>query len=307
MPPPSLGAWQGAHAVEEPVPPPTGRRTRDAPGSWARHAADGTSGGRVPPPRGSAAGGRADGTTAEDGVLAALDAVETLSVLTFDTGLHVVRVAGAMLHGADGAALVGHHPRELVDVGAWARLAPGYEGALAGRTSVLDTPSLDGTRWYRATFRPLLAERRIVGGTATFVDVTAERRDERRLDELREVLAASFDRSPVGQALLSPEGELMRVNEALRRLVDRPDERLVGANVRDLTDPGDREREDALLRSVRGGERDGYDVEKRVVRGDGVTIAVHARVTAIRTREATLRGFIAHVDDLAHWDAGRAY
>jgi PAS domain S-box-containing protein len=240
-------------------------------------------------------------------VLAAIDAVDSLSVLTFDTGLRLVRVAGAMLLRGDGAtALVGHHPRELVDDEAWARLAPGYEGALAGRTTVVETPSLDGQRWYEATFRPIVSEGHVVGGTATFVDVTAERRDERRLDELREVLAACFDHSPVGQALLSPDGELMRVNAALRRLVDRTDEHLVGANVRDLTHPDDREREDALLRSVRGGERDGYDVDKRIFRGDGATLAVHAQVTAIRTREATLRGFIAHVDDAAHWTTGGA-
>lgn len=313
VPPPILGAWQGparpgdAGARDDPRP---GRRTPGSPGAWAPRPDTATDAATAAPaddpapttdPAGSA------GPESEEGLRSAIDAIDSLSVLTFDTDIRFVRTAGAMHDRYDHvtADLLGRHPRELVGAAGWATLAPGYEGALRGRTTVLETPSPDGRRRYEATFRPLHEGGRVVGGTVTLIDVTAERRDERRLTELRDVFASAFDRSPLGQALLSPEGEWMRVNEALRRLFDRADESLVGTNLRDLTHPDDRDREEALMRSVRVGEQDGYDIEKRVVRGDGVTIAVHARMTAIRTQEARLRGFIAHVDDSDHWAAGR--
>lgn len=334
MPPPILDAWRATTGASPTGPAPgselPGRRTRGAPGAWARRPAgvpgdagptvDRDGGRGATGPGGAAPGDARQGAArqgdagrhpsseptgpATDGTLLdAIDAVESFCVLTFGTDLRFVRTAGALhdRYGPGRDALVGRHPREVLGDAGWALLGPCYAGTLEGRTTVQDTPSPDGERRYEATFRPVRDGDRIVGGTVTLVDVTAERRDERRLAELRDVLASAFDRSPVGQALVAADGRWMRVNEALRRLVDRSDESLVGTDLTDLTHPDDREREALLLHAVRRGDQDGYDLVKRVVRGDGVTIVVHARMTAIRTHDARLRGFIAHVDDAGHW------
>ncbi|MSW51200.1 MAG: PAS domain-containing protein [Actinobacteria bacterium] len=338
MPPPLIDAWRATTGASPTAPPSPGglpgRRTRGAPGAWARRPVDapgpvpgdggppadhdGGPGAPAPadahpedvrpdPTRPDGPGrGPSPGPTgpATDGTLLdAIDAVEAFCVLTFGTDLRFVRTAGALhdRYGPGRDALVGRHPREVLGEAGWALLGTAYEGTLEGRTAVRETPSPDGERHYEATFRPVHDGDRIVGGTVTLVDVTAERRDERRLAELRDVLASAFDRSPVGQALVAADGRWMRVNEALRRLVDRSDESLVGTDLEDLTHPDDREREARLLQAVGRGDQDGYDVEKRVVRGDGVTIVVHARMTAIRAHDGRLRGFIAHLDDAGHW------
>jgi PAS domain S-box-containing protein len=285
-------------------PPPTGvRRTKGTPGIWARPATAGTTPSRAGEPDDHAA---LAGAVGADGVRQAIDAIDGLSVLAFDRELRFVRASGAVRDRPDqGTDLLGRRPIDIVGASAWPALAPGYEGALAGRTTTLDARSPDGQRRYEATFRPLFDGPRIIGGTVTLLDVTVLRRDERMLAELREVFASSFDHSPLGQALLSPEGQWMRVNAALRRLVDRSDESLVGTYLHELTHHDDRAEEERLLQAVRTGERDGYDVRKRVVRGDGQIIDVHARLRAIRTDLARLRGFIVHVDALDRWPTVR--
>lgn len=173
--------------------------------------------------------------------------------------------------------------------------APGYEGALAGRTTTLDTPSPDGRRRYQATFRPIRLEQGIVGGSVTLVDVTDVRREERRLEELRDVFASSFDGSPAGQGLLSPETRWMRVNPALERLLHLGAGALVDRPFPDLVLPRERDRAAELLRTVAAGERHEFALDVPVVRGDGDVLDAHLGVSAIRTREGTLRGFFAHV------------
>ncbi|WP_026912377.1 PAS domain-containing protein [Patulibacter minatonensis] len=296
--PGTTGADTSGHG---PPPPSSTRR------SWAAYGArppvaDAAPGGDAPRPRPPGA------DPAESGLRQAIDAIASLSILTFDTDLRFVRTAGAMHDRYDhrGSELLGRRPDEIVGREHWKQLAPGYEGALRGRTTTLETPSPDGQRHYEATFRPLVDGDRIVGGTVTLRDITGERRDERRLEELRAVLASSFDRAPTGQALLSPDGEWMRTNEALRRLLGRSDESLLGTTLRETTHPDDRGREDQLLFGVRQGAQDGYDIEKRMLRGDGTELRVHARVSAIRTRETQIRGFIVHVDESGHWAAGGA-
>lgn len=321
-PPPGLGTRPAPNTgASDGVP-------RPAPGSWpdAEERGTGTAtppGAPITPPgessarpapapgpdAGAGAGAAADagapgrGPADDDALRRAIDDIGSLSVLTFDTGLRFVRTAGAMHERYDHATqdLLGRRPDEIVDAATWETLRPGYEGALVGRTTTVDTPSPDGRRRYRATFRPLVEGRRIVGGSVALVDVTDVRREERRLEELRDVFASSFDGSPVGQALLSPDGRWMRVNPALERLLDLEAGALVGHAVHDVVLPREREREAELLESVRTGERDGFDLDTQVVRGGGDVVGVRLRVTAIRTREATLRGFFAHLAPTRTW------
>ena len=297
-PPPGLGARPvpGADRPPPAGPGDPGGPPPDAPEPESPRAS-------APPPSGAPGPPPPTADAVEEGLRRAIDAIDSLSVLTFDTELRFVRAAGAMhdRHDHRSSDLIGRRPIDIVGPEGWRTLAPGYEGALRGRTTTLETPSPDGRRRYEATFRPLQQGRLIVGGTVTLLDVTAVRRDERRLDELRDVFASAFDRSPIGQALLSPEAHWMRVNEPLRRILGRTDEQLVGAPLADATHPEDLETEERLLHAVRIGDEDGYDVEKRVLRPDGSTVEVHARMTAVRTREARLRGFIAHVGPRAGW------
>ncbi|MEV4420042.1 PAS domain-containing protein [Patulibacter sp. NPDC049589] len=265
--------------------------------------------GAAPPPAGSAgpdAPGSRPAGPEHDGVREALDGIGSLSILTFDTDLRFVRAAGALhdRHEHDWSALRGRRPHEIVSPAIWRTLEPGYTGVLHGRTTTLDTPSPDGRRRYEATFRPLVVDGRVTGGTVTLLDVTAERQDGQRLDELRDVLAASFDGAPTGQALLSPEGDWVRVNAPLRRLLAHTDGSLLGTAVLDVVHPDDRGRASELVRAVQAGDRDGFDLETRMLRGDGTSVTVHARLSAVRTREALLRGLFAHVAERDHWGTG---
>lgn len=248
-------------------------------------------------------GGATPGPADDDVLRRAVDEVDSLAVLAFDADLRFVRAAGALheRHDRGTSELLGRRPDELVDAASWQVLRPGYEGALAGQVTTLDTPSLDGRRLYRATFRPTRAGDRVVGGSVTLLDVTDVRREERRLEELRDVLASCFEGTPTGQAIISPEIRFMRVNPALERLLRLDATALVDRPVPDVVLPRERERVEGLLRALAAGERVDLRVDVPVVLGDGEVLDAHVGVTAIRTREGALRGFFAHLAPVVDW------
>jgi PAS domain S-box-containing protein len=127
--------------------------------------------------------------------------------------------------------------------------------------------------------------------------------DRRLFAELAAAFEASFSRSPAGQALVSPAGRWLRVNDALARLLGRDADGLVGTDVRDLGRPDDGDAEAGLHTAVARGRQQRYTVQRQVVRADGSRVRIRAEMTAIRDDEGELRGFIAHVVDADAWGA----
>lgn len=257
---------------------------------------------------GVGAGADDDAPDADAVLRRTVDEVDSLSVMTFDGDLRFRAVAGA-LHERDrhtAAEIVGRRPSELLDAETWRVLRPGYEGALAGSTTTLETPSPDGRRRYRATFRPVRSGARVVAGSVAFVDVTDAYREGRRLEELRDVFASCFDGAPSGQALISPEARWLRVNPALERELHLDAAVLVDRSFADVVLPRDRERVTASLRALAAGDPEELRLDVPIVRGDGEVLDVRVGLMPIRTHEGTLRGFFAHVTPAAGRTAAAA-
>ncbi|MDO9409555.1 PAS domain-containing protein [Patulibacter sp.] len=260
----------------------------------------------VPPPRSAPAraagpGGPADvATTPSADVLAgALQSMTDVSILVFDADLRVRAVTGHA-HAEDGRTPEQTVDRPVVEVLAaerWDRLRDALPAALAGETTVVDIDGGDGTALYESTCGPVLTGSEIAGGMIVTRDVTDRRRDQMLLSELQEVFELTFEHSPICQALLSPTGQWLRVNDALRRLLGRDEASLAGRHVSEITHPDDRAGERALVDDLLAGRRDRYALDLRLLHADGRSVAVHVRASAVRDADGSARGMIAQVLD----------
>ncbi len=92
---------------------------------------------------------------------------------------------------------------------------------------------------------------------------------------------STFEMAGVGIAHLNAEGRLIAANAFLARMLAYPRDALVGMHYHDLSHPEDRHVSDPLRQRLLAREIDTYEVEKRYLRGDGVTIHVHIAVSAV--------------------------
>lgn len=126
-------------------------------------------------------------------------------------------------------------------------------------------------------------ESRVLRGAA--LDVTDER--------------AGFDGAPIGMLVSEPEHmRILRVNDAMCSLLNRPREEVLGQRTSDFTHSDDlasaAERRRALLDRTAGT----YEAEKRYLRPDGSAVWTSIYVTALHNTDGSVREFSTQVVDI---------
>jgi PAS domain S-box-containing protein len=236
---------------------------------------------------------------AVDVMVGALQSMTDVSILVFDDDLRYRAVTGRAHARPDHSAeeMVGRTANEVMTEAEWERFGAAFRAALAGTTTVLEFDAVDGETLYESTCSPVLSGELVVGGMLVTRDVTARRRDQMLISELKEVFELTFDHSPICQALLSPAGEWLRVNAALLALLGREESSLAGRPAREITHPDDRGNEEALIDELLAGRRTRYALQKRFIRADGRTVPVQLRMSAVRADDGVVRGLIAQILD----------
>jgi PAS domain S-box-containing protein/diguanylate cyclase (GGDEF)-like protein len=163
-----------------------------------------------------------------------------------------------------------------------------------------------------------LASARLVGqranGVPVVVDTSVRRMDvdgERRtlcvLNELNFAALATeaqryfdvaFDNAPIGKALFNPDGEYVRVNQALCEMLGRAQHDLIGRRDQDLTHPDDRQADIEVAWDILAGEFDTHQCEKRFVRPDGSVVWVLANLTFLRDEQGRPLSWVGQFQDI---------
>jgi PAS domain S-box-containing protein len=245
------------------------------------------------------------GGTDPSTVADALSSAQDLAIALVDPTLTVRLVFGGLPSRSPqmSGGIVGRAVTELAPPGVYPGVLDAVAAALRGTGGSLEVRSATTDHTYLVTLTPI-HDGPAVGGCLVVVrDVAPPHPDSRLLSELTDVFEVSFNRSPAGQALVSPTGLWLRINPALERLLDRDARLLLGTDVGHVTHPDDVGPEDELRAAVLRNGSEGYAIDKRVVRADGTAVAVRAEMTAIRDADGAVRGFVAHVVAPAVWDA----
>jgi PAS domain S-box-containing protein len=152
----------------------------------------------------------------------------------------------------------------------------------------------------RATGVPLtmeLSARRLPDGRA--VCLVLEPDPERVASEAQRYFDIAFDAAPIGMALFNTDGEYVRVNGALCRLLGRSEEELLGRRDQEFTHPDDRQSDiDAAWRILRG-EISVWQTEKRFCRPDGSVVWAIGNLTFLRDEDGNPISWVGQFQDIS--------
>jgi PAS domain S-box-containing protein len=120
----------------------------------------------------------------------------------------------------------------------------------------------------------------------------------RDLSRAAEGLRLAFHQLHAGMLIMSIDGQILDVNAALCRMVDRSREEILVMDAFALTHPEDRPGDIDLGIRALGGETQGWTRRKRFVRSDGDQVEVIETVTLVRDDEGSPVAFVTQVTDL---------
>jgi diguanylate cyclase (GGDEF)-like protein/PAS domain S-box-containing protein len=119
-----------------------------------------------------------------------------------------------------------------------------------------------------------------------------------RARESEEQFQRGFDGAPIGMALADPDGQYLRVNDALCELTGYSREVLLARTFQSITHPDDLASDLGAVKAMLAGKKDAYKTEKRYLRADGETISVLLNVSAVRGSDGEVRHFFAQTQDI---------
>jgi diguanylate cyclase (GGDEF)-like protein/PAS domain S-box-containing protein len=170
-------------------------------------------------------------------------------------------------------------------------------GVWSGR---IENLKKDGSScWCRASVTPLEHPDHGPVWVAVHSDVTEVKRNEDELHGAREQFEQAFERAPIGMALVSLEGQLLRVNQALCAITGYNARELVTKTFQELTHPDDLDADLELARQLLAGEIQEYQVEKRYIDANGRQVWVNLSGTLVHDGHGKPRHFIAQVQDIS--------
>ena len=131
------------------------------------------------------------------------------------------------------------------------------------------------------------------------IDVTEREGALAAFAESQELFHLVMDSSAVGMSMASPDGRLVRVNDALCSLFARSREQLLASSWEELTLQEDVARESALLEEMLQGRRDTYRLLKRFRRPDDSIVWADLTISCVRAPDRSVRYFIGQVIDVS--------
>ncbi|MDN3651017.1 PAS domain S-box protein [Reinekea marina] len=129
-------------------------------------------------------------------------------------------------------------------------------------------------------------------------DISAERQVQQLLKLEQEQFQTAMESSPIGIALVSLEGEWIRVNRAMCELLEYPEAELITRNFKELTHPDDIELDLPYIEPMFNGEINSYEIEKRYKAKSGRIFWALLTVSLIRDKNNNPMHFISQVQDI---------
>src|SRR5712671_1957711 len=110
---------------------------------------------------------------------------------------------------------------------------------------------------------------------------------------------ATFDNAAVGIAHIAPDGRWLRVNQALCRIVGYPVDELLSKSLKDVTYPDALAADLARVQLIGEGKIDSYEIEKRLLRKDGVIFWARKTAGCVRKGDGSIDYFVSAIEDIS--------
>lgn len=219
---------------------------------------------------------------------------------------------GVCLYASAAAqSLLGVAPADLVGRGCHDRIHPAdVPAAVRARREVLRStePSTVVCRlrhasgawvWVEVTSHSLTDDAgAVVQIQCATRDVSDRKAVQDRVAQAEEQVRLTLDGAPIAMALASPDGPLLRVNQALCTLFGYSMDELLTMTFQQLSHPADLDADLHQLRRLLAGQVPGYRLEKRYLRADGTVIWGLLSVGLVRAVGGRPRHLVAQLLDV---------
>ena len=123
---------------------------------------------------------------------------------------------------------------------------------------------------------------------------------ETHLRQSEEQFRSIFENASIGMAILSLEGQWLRVNQALCEIVGYPQSELLNLNFQKITHPDDLATDTQYLHSLLNNQIQTYQLEKRYIHKQGQIIWILLNGNIVRDHQANPLYLITQVQDITH-------
>ena len=134
--------------------------------------------------------------------------------------------------------------------------------------------------------------------SGTALDITESHRKDTVLKDIENRFQLAFDNASLGIALTDHDGHFLLVNEAYSNLTGYSQEELYSNSFISITHPDDIEWNNSIVNSLRSGEINSFDINKRYIRKDGNVIWVNHQSTMITIKDGTGKSLFSIVRDV---------
>jgi PAS domain S-box-containing protein len=139
---------------------------------------------------------------------------------------------------------------------------------------------------------------RLINTRCFTTDVTDLHEAETARRESEDRLAATYEAATIGIAEADEQGNLLRVNDALCKMLGRSREQLLAMNFLDYTHHSSRDEDAAsYARQVRG-EIDNYVIRKRAAKADGAILYLDVHSSSVRAPDGRFRYGVRVLQDV---------
>jgi PAS domain S-box-containing protein len=146
----------------------------------------------------------------------------------------------------------------------------------------------------------------VVGGMGILEDITARKRTEIALRESEARFRGVFEGAGIGIALLNLDGKILESNRAWSEISGYRAEELRHLNVVDLTHPDERAAERGMFNAMAAGQRDFYQMVKRLHHWQGHWVWVRFNASLVRNAAGVPQFAIGTLEDDTEWKRAEA-
>lgn len=131
------------------------------------------------------------------------------------------------------------------------------------------------------------------------VEIVERKQAEVALQESEERFRATFEQAAIGMAQMTPNGQMLLVNQRLCDIVGYTRQQMLAKSYRDFTHPDDLELNNQYLRRLLAGEISTFSLEKRYICNDRSVIWVNVTVSLVRDPQGVPKYHLAVVEDIS--------
>jgi PAS domain S-box-containing protein len=132
-------------------------------------------------------------------------------------------------------------------------------------------------------------------------ELACERMRRAQAEAGQQLYKDSFERSNVGIAHATEDGQWIRVNARFAQILGCTREELLGRHLQDFTHPDDRAKDEELTRKIWSGELPSGTMQKRFIRKDGNVVWVFLSATLSTAYPGQPRYIIRSIKDITPW------